>query len=180
MNIRPKTYALAFWELLEKADMKDASQTLQFLATFAVLYRNEKNVRDFFKNPRVDLKHKKKAAIGYCVACEQKAAALLLNILLENNHLNALPTIIEVLRERMNERFGILDVHVTSNLKLSDEQLKEAESRLLQVFDAKHVEWDQDVDESVLGGVVLNVNGMRLDNSLKTKLQQVENNLIQK
>ena len=87
-------------------------------------------------------------------------------------------------KDRQGEMFKILDyfmhcareyrkigeLYVTSAVTLSPEQKKQIEARILELTPYVSLEVKYQVDESLIGGLVLRINDRVVDSSIKTKL----------
>ena len=69
------------------------------------------------------------------------------------------------------ETFGIAEVFVTSAVALSDAQREELTAVLGKKL-GKTVELHESVDAALLGGMVVQYGDTRMDNSLRTRMQQ--------
>jgi len=89
-----------------------------------------------------------------------------------NRRLFALRTMIKQFHGLLAARRGELTAEVTSAHKLTDKQRKAIESGLEKAMGSK-VAVDAQVDESLLGGLMVKVGSRMIDSSIKTKLQQL-------
>ena len=87
-----------------------------------------------------------------------------------NRRLFALRDMMAVYRTLLADHRGQTTARVTSARPLTDEQIARIESRLADVVD-QEISLTTDVDESLLGGLVVRVGSRMIDSSLKTKLR---------
>ena len=73
-------------------------------------------------------------------------------------------------RTLLADHRGQTTAKITSARPLTDEQIARIESRLAGIVD-QEISLTTDVDESLLGGLVVRVGSRMIDSSLKTKLQ---------
>ena len=69
---------------------------------------------------------------------------------------------------------------VTSAVTLSQKQQEQLEQKLAAYFNAYRVYLTSNIDPSVLGGVRIDINGYVLDGTMKQKLSQLYETLIQR
>lgn len=78
-----------------------------------------------------------------------------------------------ILRDLEAVRFdkkGVLEIHVTSAHRLSEDTLKSIKA----LFDAKHIIIHEEQDPSLLGGVKVRAHDKRIDYSVRTRLQRLK------
>jgi F-type H+-transporting ATPase subunit delta len=101
----------------------------------------------------------------------------LLLLLLRKNRFKDLRTIVFLLKEMKDEHFHIVSAVVTTISPLTDKQKNELTIQLKKTFQAEDVEMTENIDEHLLGGVVIHVHGQVINNSLKTKLLRIQESL---
>lgn len=62
-------------------------------------------------------------------------------------------------------------------MPLSDEQREKIENKLLEVSEYETLSVDYQVDESLLGGIVIRIGNRVLDNSIRSKLDAMTRDL---
>ncbi len=75
-------------------------------------------------------------------------------------------------RKRYFEEEGIIDVRVTSAYELSGEQKKRLQAKI-EKMTGKRAEIEIRVDESVLGGIRLNMDGEQYDGTVQNDLSRI-------
>ena len=84
----------------------------------------------------------------------------------------------DVYRMRFNECFGIAEAHVSSAVQLSREQLQ-ALTEKLEAMSGKRVILHTHIDAQLIGGMQVELEGRRYDNSIRTRLDSLRRNLSQ-
>ena len=77
----------------------------------------------------------------------------------------------------MKKKEGIGSLKVASAFSLSEGQKADIVSRMKELTDYKEFEVDYEVDESLIGGLVLRLEDRVIDSSIKTKLQTMGKSL---
>jgi len=90
----------------------------------------------------------------------------------QNRRLFALNGMIKAYLNELSRRRGEATAQVTSAKRLSDAQLKAVSDVLKKAVGTK-VSIEAEVDESLLGGMIVKVGSRMIDSSLKTQLQQL-------
>jgi F-type H+-transporting ATPase subunit delta len=103
----------------------------------------------------------------------------LLAMLTESRKLDRVPQIAEAYRERLLAHQNIVRADVTSAAPLSAEKTKALEESLSKVT-GKKVELTVTVDPELLGGVVATIGSTVYDGSVKTQLQRLRQELVER
>lgn len=100
----------------------------------------------------------------------KELAALILEQKLETR----VEQIIADIAAEYTKRYGVLEAQVKAPFVLSDKLKIDVTNRIKQRTKAKKVILHQQIDRSLLGGVVITAPDMELDLSLKTKLSKLK------
>jgi len=91
----------------------------------------------------------------------------------QNRRLFGLRDMIAAFQTLLAVHRGETKAKVTSARPLSDEQVERVKSQLAGLVDQK-ISLSTDVDESLLGGLVVRIGSRMVDSSLRTKLQKMQ------
>ncbi len=100
-----------------------------------------------------------------------------LYVLIDNNRIDEIKDIKSDYQRRVNESNGIYDVLVYSATKLNDDQLNKTKQSLIKLLNAKSININNMVDESLIGGIKAFYNGKTFDLSVNNKLNSLKNSL---
>lgn len=95
-----------------------------------------------------------------------------LKLLCERGAASAYPACAETYRLLYNQKHGIVEARVTTSQPLQEAQRRHLLERL-ERMSGKRVALLERVDASVVGGVVLEMDGKRYDNSVATRLETI-------
>lgn len=95
------------------------------------------------------------------------------HILLKNNDLNLMDKIIEKFDEIDKKKKGILKIKISSAKKLDNHEIE----RLKRLMNSK-VEIKENIDRDLIGGLKIEIGDLLIDGSIKTKINQLKQNLI--
>ena len=95
-----------------------------------------------------------------------------MKILLERNLLGEYAGCLAAFREFYHQDQGIVEAYVTTGAPLSQDQRDRIIEKLRQMT-GKQVELTEKVDAAVLGGVLLEMDGKRYDNTLRGRLSAI-------
>lgn len=102
-----------------------------------------------------------------------------LGVLAHNNRLASLPIILNEFAREMERRHGVVEASVVSAFPLTETQQKNLVDTLSQKT-GKSVRLNLEIDKSLLGGMVVTVGSRMIDDSLKTRLEQLKQTMVDK
>ena len=101
-----------------------------------------------------------------------------LKILCERGALNEFEGCLAAFKTLYNQAHGIVEANVTTAVALDDEQRARMTEKLSRMT-GKSVVLNEKVDASLVGGVLLEMNGQRYDNTLKNRLKSIHSAMVQ-
>ena len=173
MNDVSKEYSEALFSLAaEGSKEKEYAKALAELKD--VLIANPKFI-DLLSSPCVSLSERKKVIDTVFMGGDEIETNLasFLKILCEKGHVREIFDIIDETIGRLKAAEGLSTAYVTSAIGLSDAERSELAEKLAKKL-GHRVELVCDVDKSLLGGVIVKVDGNIIDGSLRYKLQNIK------
>ncbi len=113
---------------------------------------------------------------------EGRLSELLLNTLLvlnDHNRAGIVPLVFEKFKDLVDAQKNRQDVYVRSAVELSDDQREMIRGSIAEMT-GKEIVLIEEVEPSLLGGVVVKVNDTQLDGSLRNKLLQMREFMFEK
>ena len=101
-----------------------------------------------------------------------------LKILCERGALTEYEGCLAAFKTLYNQAHGIVEATVTTAVALDDEQRARMAEKL-SAMTGKTVVLNEKIDASLVGGVLLEMNGQRYDNTLKTRLKSIHSAMVQ-
>ena len=101
-----------------------------------------------------------------------------LKILCERCALNEYEGCLAAFKSLYNQAHGIVEATVTTAVPLDDEQRASMTEKLSAMTD-KQVVLVEKIDATLMGGVLLEMNGQRYDNTLKNRLKSIHSAMVQ-
>ena len=86
--------------------------------------------------------------------------------------------ILQSFNEICSEKRGELKAEIKSAKELSQDELKKITDELSNNFKSK-IKLNYKLDQSLIGGLIVQVGSTMIDTSIKNKLQQIENRMIE-
>ena len=103
----------------------------------------------------------------------------LMQIVVQKERYSELSEIFDYFIARVKEAKGIGVAHITSAVPLTQEQKAATVAKLLETTKYKSIESDFQVDEALIGGMVIRINDRVVDSSVRTKLNDLTRQLLQ-
>lgn len=101
----------------------------------------------------------------------------LMHMLVSKNHYNDMESVFNYFIEQVKEYRNIGTAYVTSAYPLSDAQARQVESKLLKTTKYVSFEMHYEVDEGLIGGMVIRIGDRVVDSSIRTKLMNLTREL---
>ena len=101
-----------------------------------------------------------------------------LNFLIQKRRFYIIESILKSFVETCSRKRGELKAELKSAKNLSSDEIKKISELLTKNFSSK-IRLNYVHDESLIGGLVVQVGSTMVDTSIKNKLQQIENRMIE-
>jgi F-type H+-transporting ATPase subunit delta len=173
-----RVYAEAFLNAAEKSGQ--AEEPLQNLDSLVdQVFPQDRYLEAFLTSKAVSRERKERALRA---AFGGRASPLFLNFLLvlnDHDRLDALRSITASARSLHEERTGKIRVQVRSALPLADDQRQRLQQELRETFGRDPV-LETRVDADLLGGMTVQVGDVMYDASVRTRLEKIRNQLLER
>ena len=158
---------------------KDAGRLAQVheaLSDFAAATAESPELRGVLRNPQLE-SSAKASILADLAGDEEPLFTHFLQVAAEKGRAGEIEEIAKEFERLMARKERRLTVELTTARELSD---AEAESILKQIEDAagRKVEATQKVDPSLVGGIVLQAGSLRVDASVRGRLERLRNELV--
>jgi F-type H+-transporting ATPase subunit delta len=170
-------YALALLALADDKRQADPGSTDRIAADLDrlfVLWRDDAPFRAFVADPRLDAVAQRKGAFAVLdragIGGEVRN---LVGVLIANRRLAQLPQVAQAFGDQLAVRRGQQAATVVSAHPLSDTQRTQLAARLTEAG-YSGVKLSEQVDPSILGGLIVRIGSRLYDNSIKSKLQRLQ------
>jgi F-type H+-transporting ATPase subunit delta len=171
-DVAAKRYAEAA-HLIAREDGKEDAWA-QGLAAMSALY-GDPEAQAFFQNSATPPEQKRELVEKSLAGVEPPVLNMAL-LLLRRGRATLGPQIAEAYQELLDESRGIHHATVTTAVPLSDEDRRAVERRLKELTGGEVVTKTQ-VDEDILGGLVVRIGDRLIDGSTRSRLQQLKQDL---
>ena len=101
----------------------------------------------------------------------------LMRMLVSKNHYGEMESVFAYFIDQVKEYKNIGTAYVTAPMPLSDSQKKQVKKKLLETTKYVEFEMHYDVDQSLIGGMVIRIGDRVIDSSVKSRLQTLTREL---
>ncbi|MFQ5444998.1 MAG: ATP synthase F1 subunit delta [Nitrospinales bacterium] len=174
-NIIGKRYS----EALAKTFTDDAmlAPALDHLNTLSQAFITNKQLAVFFANPSIPIENKKSMVESLCGRIKVgKEIRNLLLMLTERKKIQFLQNITEYFEKVSDERLSQARAKVISAYPLSKKNIEKLKTSLNNIT-GKNVLIDAEVDESLIGGVVLRMDSLVVDATIRNRLKLLKRSI---
>ena len=176
-NSTSKSYALALYQLAkESSELEKVENEMNSLKKLLI---DSSDFREMISNPTIQ-KEEKKNIISAITQNNNfsKTGKKFLGFLTIKNRLFFLNQIIESFLNFLSNAKGELKAKLLSAKKLSKVDIEKIEKELSSDFNSP-IKIDYKHEPSLIGGLIIQVGSVMVDNSIKNKLRQLEKNMIE-
>ena len=176
-NTSAQRYSLALYELSTEANSLENIE--QHSIAFLNLIDSSKDFNDLIKDPTENQENL--ISIVNKISENFKLDNLLknfMNFLIKKRRFFYIEKILKSFNQICSEKRGELNAEIQSAKELSKEEINKITEELSKSFKSK-IKLNYNYDQSLIGGMVVQVGSTMIDTSIKNKLQQIENRMIE-
>ena len=170
-------YSLALFELAEESNL--LTQIEENSTSFLNLILNNKQFSELIKDPTIN----RDVLINVTKEISDKfnlenLFKNFLSFLITKRRFFYVEQILKNFNEICSEKRGELKAEIKSAKELSPEEISKITEELSNSFKSK-IKLKYIFDKSLIGGLIVQVGSTMINNSIKNKLQQIENRMIE-
>ena len=170
-------YSLALYELASEASV--LTKVEENSNSFLELISNSKDFRNLIKDPTLSQEILKNVMNKISENFNfETLFKNFLNFLILKRRFFYIQQILISFNEICSEKKGELKAEIKSAKDLSQQEINKITEELSNTFKSK-IKLNYNHDESLIGGLVVQVGSTMIDTSIKNKLQQIENRMIE-
>ena len=172
MAVAHRVYAEA---LLEAAQESRLDQVRQEFEDFAAAVEESDDLRRFLQNPQVELRTKR-SALEELLEGSDEIFLNFVRLLVEKGRIAEVEDVYEEWTRLLARQERMLELELQTAVELSDEEAAKIVSEIEQASGRKVVA-TRTVDPDLIGGLVVQAGSIRLDASVRGRLQQLREEL---
>ena len=170
-------YALALFELAnENSELDVVEKNIQDLLQ---IYNSSSDLKNFIKNPTQSQFNQLKVIQELSSKMNlSKVVSNFLSILVTKRRIFFLNNIFQNFLILVSKKRGELKASLVSSKNLSDDELQNLNKELSQTIGTS-IKFDYKVDESLIGGLQMQIGSLMVDTSIKNKLRKYEQIMLE-
>nr|WP_295599079.1 F0F1 ATP synthase subunit delta [uncultured Terrisporobacter sp.] len=176
IDVIANRYAEALFQLSEEENI--TKEIYNELHDVVEVIKNNKELDNVLKSPLVAKNEKTQLIEALFNNKINNNLKNFLKILVEKGRISSLKSIELTFKELLNDKHNIIEGTVISAIALTEKQVKELEEKLSKKYN-KNVTLENEVDQSILGGVLVRLGNTQIDGSVKTRLNNIKDQLTQ-
>lgn len=161
-----RRYSKAIFEIAEEKNQ--VKEIYEMLNSAMVLYRTDKEFKNFILNPLID-NEQKKSVLNEIFGKDNSENLNILLYILDKGRMNCIKYIVAEYLKIYYRKNRILDVKATFTKELTDEQKKKLIDKLSQKT-GKEINLVIKVDKDILGGGIIKIGDKIIDGSIRREL----------
>jgi F-type H+-transporting ATPase subunit delta len=170
-----RRYALALFKTaLASGNLEIIATDIHQLNSFSV---KDKNFLNFLEAPQVPTEQKKALLKTLFLTRLSPRLLLFVDLLLDKHRTALLPDIADQFGKLMEDYRGQIKARVITAVHLPDDA-KEHLRIKLEKMTGKKIEVIHKIDKSIIGGMVIYLHNMVIDQSIRHQLSELRNNLL--
>lgn len=171
-----RRYSAALADVVLKSGETEAVKSE--LSGWGEIFTQNADLQTVFSNPAISHVNKEKVLEGLLAKAQpSRTTANFLRVLLKNGRLGDLAEINERFTSVLEERGGRVTAEIISARELPTDERAEFE-RNLEKLTGKKVSVNYAIDKNIIGGVVTRIGSTVYDGSVKTKLENLKEQLV--
>ena len=161
-----RRYSKAIFEIAEEKNQ--VKEIYKMLNSAMVLYRTDKEFKNFILNPLID-NEQKKSVLNEIFGKDNSENLNILLYIVDKGRMNCIKYIVAEYLKIYYRKNRILDVKATFTKELTDEQKKKLINKLSQKT-GKEINLEIKIDKDILGGGIIKIGDKIIDGSIRREL----------
>ena len=172
-----KTYAEALFEVA--MEEQKADEFLEEAQAILTVLEQNPELNKLMKHPKISKAEKEQVLDNVFQGRVSREIAGFMKLLIKKERYNELPSIFQCFIDRMKEEKKIGVAYVSTAVELSEGKKTAVKQRLLDTTQYVKMEMHYEVDETLIGGMVIRIGDRVVDSSVRTKLEEMKKQLLQ-
>jgi len=174
VSVVHRTYARSLYQAAKEEGR--VAPVREQLADFADAVCAVPELQEILRNPQLD-QRAKMAAVDAVAGDSDPFVRNLLRLLIEKGRGGEIEEVGEEFEQLVARAEGQLNVELTTAIELTEEEARAIVDQI-QKASGRRVEATRSVDPELIGGIVLQAGSLRVDGSLRGRLERLERELV--
>lgn len=171
-----KTYGEAIFELAVSENRVD--ELAQEIETVLKILEENPEFSEIMKHPKIIKEEKLQIIENVFKGRVSDELTGFMRLIVEKDRYGQIGEIMQYFLDEGKKLKGIGVAWVRSALPLREEQKKQVEAKLLETTSFREMEMHYQVDDTLIGGMVIRIGDRVADSSIRTKLSHLEQQLL--
>lgn len=167
-----RRYSKAIFDIAEEKNQ--VKEIYELLNSAMILYRNDKEFKNFIRNPLIS-NEEKKIVLNEIFGKDNSENLNILLYILDKGRINCIKYIVSEYLKIYYRKNKILDVKATFTKELNEEQKKKLIDKLFQKT-GKEINLEIKIDKNILGGGIIKIGDKIIDGSIRRELDNWKRN----
>ena len=176
INIIASRYAEALFQVGEESN--STTKLYEELNAVLDILKSDKNFYNVLKSPLISKGEKKEIIESVFNNRIQNDLKNFFKILIDKERISYLELIQKSFKDLLNENNNIVEGKAITAIPMSKEEIKKLEENLSSKYNANII-LENIVDETILGGVLVRLGNKEIDGTIKTRLENLKQELSQ-
>lgn len=176
INVIAGRYAEALFQVGEETN--STTKLYEELNAVVDILKSNKDFYGVLKSPLVGKGDKKELLEKVFEGRISSSLNNFLKIMADKDRVSAIEAIQKSFKELLNEKNNIIEGIAITAVPMSQEEIKQLEAKLSSKYN-KNVTLENNVDESIIGGVLVRLGNEEIDGTVKARLANMKNQLSQ-
>lgn len=168
-------YAKALLDL--SIEQKTIDKVNNDMVELSNLCKESKDLTNMLKSPIVDKNRKVQAFNAIFGKTWDEMSLKFIALIVKNSRANIVPFIADSFVDQYRKHLGILDVQLTSAIKL-EKKVKDQIMVKIQEHFKGEIELHESIDASLIGGFIVRIDDQQIDASIASQLSNLKNILL--
>jgi F-type H+-transporting ATPase subunit delta len=174
VSVVHRTYARSLYEAAKEAGR--VAPVREQLGDFADAMEQVPELAEILRNPQLD-RRAKAAAIDAVAGDADQLVKNLLLLLVEKGRGGEVGEVASEFEQLAAREEGQLNVELTTAIELSEDEARQIVGQIERVS-GRSVEAERKVDPNLIGGIVLHAGSLRVDASVRGRLERLTRDLV--
>lgn len=171
-----RTYGEALFELAVEEKREDLF--LEEAVALQQIFAENPDLMKVLKHPKIESEEKIRTMKAIFDGRSSEEMMGFLVLMIEKDRIGRIEDTLIYFIDKMKEHKGIGIAHVETAVPLSEEQKKQVEARLLATTRYREMEMHYEVQEALIGGMVIRIGDRVVDSSIRSKMEDLERSLM--
>lgn len=148
------------------------------LSKFCATWKESKELKDVILNPMFDKSQRQSALVSLSKEIGvDSVTQRFLAVVFEKDRIGVLPEIVDEYIKLADIKANNVEVSVKVAREISEQESRDLEKTMSEIISG-NLNFDWQVDESLIGGILVQYQGKVLDGTIKGKLDRIEKELL--